>query len=207
MKRSPDCQENAMPASTLLLELAARASREPVRLSDIVEIAGRRAHAAVLAIVTLPEALPVPVMGVSAVLAIPLIFVSAHMVIFGAAEGIPTTVARYSIPQKLVIAIASRGAQILRQVERISRPRLHRLVDQDRLLALMCLVLAVVIAIPIPFGNVLPAICILSIALGMVQRDGLFVAMGVVGGLLVLGLGGFIGNAVVTRLLEAWRAF
>jgi hypothetical protein len=207
MKRSSECREKTVPGSTLLLELAARASRGPVCLSDIVEIAGRRAHAAVLAIVTLPEALPVPVMGVSAVLAIPLIFVSAHMVIFGAAKGIPPTVARCSIPQKLVTAIASRGAQVLRRVERISRPRLHRLADQDRLLALMCLVLAVVIAIPIPFGNLLPAICILSIAVGMVQRDGLLVAVGVVGGLLLLGLGGFVGNAVVTRLLEAWRAF
>jgi hypothetical protein len=75
---------------------------------------------------------------------------------------------------------------------------------QDRLLALMCLVLAVAIAMPIPFANLLPGICVLLMALGMVQRDGLFAAGGLAGGLLLLCFGAFAGNAIVTRLLAAW---
>jgi hypothetical protein len=204
MKHSSECREEAPPASVLLLELAARADRCPVSLSDIIEIAGRRTHATILAIVTLPEVLPLPIVGVSSVLAIPIILVSAHMAIFGAATGIPTAIAKRPIPQRLVTAIATRGARILRWVEAISRPRLRQLADQDRLLALMCLVLAVVIAMPIPFGNLLPGICVLLMALGMLQRDGLFAAGGLAGGLLLLGFGGFAGNAIVTRLLAAW---
>jgi hypothetical protein len=153
---------------------------------------------------SLPEVVPLPIVGVSAVLAIPLILVSAHMAIFGAATGIPTAIAKRPIPQRLVTAIATRGARILRWVEAISRPRLRQLADQDRLLALMCLVLAVVIAMPIPFVNLLPGICVLSMALRMIQRDGLFVAGGLAGGLLLLCFGGFAGNAIVTRLLAAW---
>lgn len=83
----------------------------------------------------------------------------------------------------------------------MSRPRLLPLADQDRLLALMCLLLAVVIAMPIPFGNLPPAICVLLIALGMIQRDGLFVAAGFSGGLLLLGLGAYVGHTVATKAL------
>jgi hypothetical protein len=204
MKHASDCREDVRPMSVLLQELAGRAGRGPVCLSDIVEIAGRRTHAAILAIVTLPEALPLPVVGVSTVLAIPLILVSAHMVIFGEAKGIPTAIVKRPIPQRLVTTIATRGAQILRWVEAVSRPRLRPLAEQDRLLALMCLLLAGVIAMPIPFGNMLPAICVLLMALGMTQRDGLFAGVGFAGGLLLLGLGGFAGNTIVTRLLALW---
>lgn len=134
-------------------------------------------------------------------LAIPLILVSAHMAAFGAGQGVPEIVAKRPIPQKLVAAVASRGANILKRVERMSRPRLLPLADQDRLLALMCLLLAVVIAMPIPFGNLPPAICVLLIALGMIQRDGLFVAAGFSGGLLLLGLGAYVGHTVATKAL------
>jgi hypothetical protein len=186
------------------MDLAERAGRGPVCLSDIIEIAGRRTHATILAIVTLPEVLPVPIVGVSTVLAIPLIVVSAHMVIFGEAKGIPRGISRRPIPPRLVTAIATPGARILRWVEAISRPRFRSLADQDRLLALICLVLALVIAMPIPFGNLLPGLCVLLMALGMVQRDGLFAAGGLAGGLLLLCLGGYAGNAILTRLLAAW---
>jgi hypothetical protein len=70
----------------------------------------------------------------------------------------------------------------------------------------VCLVLAVVIALPIPFGNMLPALCILGIAVGMLQRDGALVAGSMTaGGLVVTGLSTVIalaGDAVFAIVRE-----
>lgn len=62
----------------------------------------------------------------------------------------------------------------------------------------MCLLLALVIALPIPFGNMPPAFCVLLIAMGMVQKDGALAAIGFAGGLVILGAGAFATNYLIT---------
>lgn len=80
---------NDLPTSQALRHLAERAQAGDVTVADVAEIAGNRTHAAILTLVALPEALPLPVVGMFAVLSIPLIFVSGHMALFGAGGGLP----------------------------------------------------------------------------------------------------------------------
>lgn len=68
----------------------------------------------------------------------------------------------------------------------------------SRILAAMCLLLALVIALPIPFGNMPPAFCVLLIAMDMVQKDGALAAIGFAGGLIILGVGVFATNYLIT---------
>ena len=49
---------------------------------------------------------------------------------------------------------------------------------RDRLVGVLCLVLALVLFLPIPFGNIPPAIAISVIALGLLARDGAWVLVG-----------------------------
>ena len=42
----------------------------------------------------------------------------------------------------------------------------------ERVIGAFYLVLAVILTLPIPLGNVLPALAISIIALGMIERDG-----------------------------------
>ncbi|RWC64243.1 exopolysaccharide biosynthesis protein [Mesorhizobium sp.] len=192
---------NILPTSEVLRLLARRAEGGEVAVADIAEIAGRRAHPAILALVALPEALPLPVAGMSTALSIPLIAVSAHMAIFGAGQGLPGFLSRRQLPASLVRLVADRAASVLACVEALSRPRLTWIAARSRLLAAMCLLLALVIALPIPFGNLPPALCVLLIAIGMIQKDGALVAAGVSGGLFILASGLF----AVDYLWRAWR--
>jgi hypothetical protein len=74
---------------------------------------------------------------------------------------------------------------LLARAERLLRPRWSLLVSPaaERLLGALCLILAAVLALPIPFGNMLPAFAICLIALGILERDGVWVAAGTVVGL------------------------
>ncbi|HWL81602.1 exopolysaccharide biosynthesis protein [Roseomonas mucosa] len=167
--------------SELLGRMEEMAREGDVSVASIVEVAGSRAHAVVLVILALPEALPLPVAGMSTLLGIPLMILATHLAAFGSKQGIPAGIARRKLPARLVRLVAGKAAPIMRWLEKLSRPRWLALARRERLLALVCLLLAFVVALPIPLGNLPPAACLLAIALGMVQRDGMLVAVGLAG--------------------------
>jgi hypothetical protein len=49
---------------------------------------------------------------------------------------------------------------------------------QDRLLGLVCFALALVLILPIPLGNMLPAASISALALSLTARDGVLALIG-----------------------------
>src|SRR3546814_11677546 len=48
----------------------------------------------------------------------------------------------------------------------------------ERVLGIVCLALAVIITLPIPFANMLPGLAVTALALGLIERDGLAVLIG-----------------------------
>src|SRR5690606_41810814 len=68
----------------------------------------------------------------------------------------------------------------LERVEAVSRPRLTFLFGGvgQRLIGVVCTVLALVLILPIPLGNLLPATAVTVLALALVQRDGLLALLG-----------------------------
>lgn len=79
----------------------------------------------------------------------------------------------------------SEGTSLLtriRSVERLTRPRLLILTGEiaDVVTGLVCVVLALIMALPIPFGDALPGIALVLFAMGMMQRDGIAIILGVV---------------------------
>jgi hypothetical protein len=56
----------------------------------------------------------------------------------------------------------------------------------ERLLGLFFLALAIVIVLPIPFGNMLPAVAVFIISLGLIEADGLLVILGAIVALSIL---------------------
>ena len=51
-------------------------------------------------------------------------------------------------------------------------------VLNERLIGAACLLLAVILVLPIPLGNLPPAVAICAFALGLLQRDGVAVLVG-----------------------------
>ena len=87
----------------------------------------------------------------------------------------------------------SRVAGVLSWFERLLEPRFPSVtsVRTERLIGTICIVLALVSTLPIPFGHNLPALGLVLIGLGLIERDGLAIIFGSVIGLigtLLLGL-------------------
>ena len=83
----------------------------------------------------------------------------------------------------------------------VLRPRWPLLVNHraERGLGAFCLLLAAILALPIPFGNMLPALAITLIALVVLERDGLWVLIGTVTGFVSL----FVVAGVVYALVKS----
>ena len=142
-----------------------------------------------------PNVLPVPP-GTSAVLGAPLVFLAAQLML-GRRPWLPRLLSSRSMSQADFAQLVRRIAPWLQRGERMLRPRWSWLARAplEYAIGAVCLGLAVVLVLPIPLGNVLPAVAISLLALAVVERDGLWVLAG-------LGVA-LVSSAVVSGVIFA----
>ncbi|WP_088285058.1 exopolysaccharide biosynthesis protein [Ideonella sp. A 288] len=167
-----------IPLSAVLHALAQDDSRERIAVSDLLAALGDRALAALLFVFAVPNVLPVPP-GTSILLGAPLIFLAAQLAL-GRGPWLPAVIARRTMTRTDFATVVRRIGPWLARAERLLRPRAMGLAlpPMEYLIGLVCLVLAVVLVLPVPLGNMLPALAISLLALGILERDGLWVLAG-----------------------------
>lgn len=164
--------------SDILVALAMDETRERVSVGDLFERLGERAFGALMLAFALPNIVPTPP-GTSAVTGTPLVFLSARLML-GLSPWLPGFVTRRSMARGDFAVVVNRIAPWLSRAERMLKPRLGALAGPpaDHVAGAVCFVLAVVLALPIPFANILPAASICLFALGLIEKDGLFMLAG-----------------------------
>jgi hypothetical protein len=188
--------------SDLLHGLAQQAGRDRISVRDLIDALGDRALGALLFLFAFPNVLPMPP-GTSAVLGAPLVFLAAQLML-GRRPWLPRLLSSRSMSQADFALLVRRIAPWLRRGERMLRPRFGWLTRPplEYALGAVCLVLAIVLVLPIPLGNVLPAVAISLLALAIVERDGLWVLAGLGVALVSAGVvSGVIFAAVKAALL------
>ncbi len=152
---------------------------ERIAIGDMVDAFGPRAFGALLFVFSIPNLLPLPP-GSSTILSIPLLIIAPQLVIGVPNLWLPKAIDERSLRRADLKAAFDKILPRLRRVERLLQPRLGFMfgVLGDRLIGLVCTALVLVLILPIPFGNLLPAASIAALSLGMAQRDGALVALG-----------------------------
>lgn len=166
--------------SQRLMALLADPLNERISVADLVAALGDRGFGLLLLLLTLPNAVPVPGPGLSAILALPAALLAAQMVVGLEQPRLPRRLQRWSFPRARVAAVLGHAVPSLERLERFLRPR--RPVAGDRLVGVVCLLLALVLALPIPFGNVPVAWALILVALAVIERDGLAMVVGMAAG-------------------------
>ena len=99
----------------------------------------------------------------------------------------------------------------MRGLEVLLKPRLCFLVDYAVLHhfygAMVCISgLLLLLPLPIPFSNLLPALAVIFLAAALIERDGYFIVAGIVMFLLTLAFfsGIFLGGAAMISWLRDW---
>lgn len=164
--------------SSMLQALAHDDSRERISIGDLLTALGDRALAALLFVFAVPNVFPTPP-GTSSILGAPLVFLAAQLA-FGRRPWLPAVIARRTMTRADFGALVRRINPWLARAERLLQPRVMALAlpPMEYLVGLVCLLLAIVLVLPVPFGNMLPALAISLLALGVLERDGVWILAG-----------------------------
>jgi hypothetical protein len=175
-----DKAEGADRLSAILMAIAEAEDKERISVGDLLEALKRRALGALMFIFAVPTALPMPP-GVSAVLGAPLLFLTIQLML-GMQPWLPKLITERSLSRVDFHRVVRTVAPWLARAENIMRPRLTVLAHRPFIYAvgLACLVMAVVLFLPIPLGNMLPSVAICIMALGLLERDGVWILIGLV---------------------------
>jgi hypothetical protein len=180
--------EGKKRVSQILDAISVDERRDRVSVSDLMQAMDARAVAALILLFALPNVVPTPP-GTSSILGLPLLYLTAQMML-GKLPWLPAIIADRSMTRNDFGSFVGRVTPLLARAERLLKPRLLFLTapKAEQVIGGFCLLLAIVLAMPIPLGNMLPAFAISLMALGVLERDGLWVIIGVVVGVLSLAI-------------------
>lgn len=174
-----DAAEGADRLSAILLAIAQAQDKERISIGDLLEALRRRALGALMFVFAVPTALPMPP-GVSAIVGAPLLFLSAQLML-GMRPWLPRFISDRSLSRVDFEKVVTIVAPWLAKAEGIMRPRLQVLARRPVLyfVGLVALLMSIVLFLPIPLGNMLPSIAICIMALGVLERDGVWILIGI----------------------------
>jgi len=181
-------------------------ARPVLTVGQMLEQFDSRAFGAMLLVFGLLNCLPLPP-GSSTILSLPILLLAPQIAWGSDIPWLPRRLVEHPLKRDDLRGLFRRLTPIVRRMELVTRPRLKILFGPigERLIGVVCTLLALVLVLPIPLGNLAPGATVAVLALALLQRDGLLALLGylmgaVSVGLLVLSAG--VVAAAVDRLLH-----
>jgi hypothetical protein len=178
---APDASEPPLKLSAVLRHVVEVFAQRPVTLRELIVVLQGRAYTLLMLLLALPFLLPMPVPGLSSVLGT-VIAVIALRLTLGQKPWLPNRLLDRELPPKFFPALLSGASRVLRFLEVMLKPCQLWLTASPLLLqlhAFIILVAAFVLLLPLPPGtNFPPALCIVIMASGLLERDGRFILGG-----------------------------
>lgn len=157
---------------------------DEVTLGDIRDLIGEEGLLLLAAFLCLVFLVPVSIPGVSTVFGAAIVLIGVSR-LFNRALWLPASFLKRRLPAPKLCAALSRSEVWVARLERISRPHRMNWVTGSRALDVIhdaALILAALLLMApfglIPFSNTLPALAVLFLAVGLMQRDGVAVLLG-----------------------------
>ena len=187
----------AKKLSEILQTVADESTADRISVGDLLRAMEGRAVGALLLVFAFPNVLPSPP-GLAAILGLPLIYLSSQLML-GRDPWLPPFIANRSMTREVFISLVTRAIPWIARAERMLKHRFWPLVSPpaQRLTGALCLFLSLVLILPIPFGNMLPSIAICVLALGLLERDGVWIVAGATAAVIATGIVGSLAYALI----------
>lgn len=200
-----DIHEPALPLSAVLRDISEH--REPrISIAELTQMFGGRAIGALLFVFGLACMLPLPP-GATTIFGFPLVLLAPQLIIGASAPWLPARVKAQTVATADLRKGLPRLIWALRKVEAVSKPRLVVLLNPlgERLIGVVCLALALVLILPIPGGNILPAMAVAVLAFALIQRDGLIALVGYALAITSASVLALAAHIIVRMFLHVWQ--
>ncbi|KRA65767.1 exopolysaccharide biosynthesis protein exod [Caulobacter sp. Root655] len=181
-------------------------TRPVLTVGQMLEQFDSRAFGAMLFVFGLLNCLPLPP-GSSTLLSLPILLLAPQIALGREVPWLPRKLVEHPLKRDDLRGLFRKLTPIVRRMELVTRPRLEILFAPagERLVGVVCTLLALVLVLPIPLGNLAPGATVAVLSLALLQRDGLLALLGylmaaVSVGILVLSAS--VVAAAVDRLLH-----
>lgn len=188
-----------LPLSERLAQIIEETKAERLSFTDLAAQLHSRAWGGLLFIFAAINVLPLPP-GTSIFFAVPLMIVSAQMVLGRASPWFPARIDRRGVRKTELERLIAKIQGVEARIERILKPRLASLTGPTatRVIGIVCFLLALLAAVPIPLFHMAPAAAILLFGLALIYRDGALVIVAAVAAVLSLAVDALlVGSGVV----------
>lgn len=141
----------------------------------LLDRVGARGFGLLFLLLSLPSALPIPAPGYSIPFGILLCLLAAQMIVGRSQPVLPARARRIRLTADLATRILTLTARFFARVERLVKPRMHWVRSRwaSPFIGVLIFFMALLMLVPIPFTNSLPAIIVLLIGIGLTEKDGL----------------------------------
>ncbi len=187
--------------SQLLRRVLADLPEDTVRVGHIVRQLRRRSFGGLLLTLAILGLLP----AISVLAGLVIVVPGLQMMAGLRAPLLPRMIRQREIDTDHVRALGSRVVPWIERLERFVRPRWLVLTSPPiyALVGLSAIGLGIVMMLPLPFSNLPPAVALICLSLGLMERDGLMVAVG----LLIASAALVIGVSVTYVAVESLLLF
>jgi len=163
-------------------DLARRFAERPVTLGEILDATKGRGFNLLLVFIAMPFCTPIPTPGVSIPFGLVIAIIGARLAL-GREPWLPVRLLNRELPPWLLPRALAAGSRILRFLEKFLRPRLlfiHEHFIYRRVAGLFITVsgLFMLLPLPVPLSNGLPASAVVLLAAAALERDGIFFILG-----------------------------
>ncbi|MCB2212200.1 exopolysaccharide biosynthesis protein [bacterium] len=161
-----------------------------ITLGTIIQSLGTRGFGVLLFILSLPSALPVPAPGYSTPFGLLISGLAIQMMIGRQTPVLPQWALKRSISYDAAQKIFGAGIKFLHKTEALVRPRMSWMGSRfgKAAISILVLAMAVLMILPIPLTNTIPAAVIFMIGIGLTERDGLIIILSAIGGWIAVAL-------------------
>jgi len=165
-----------------LRDLAARFADHPVRVGQVLDAMQGRGFNLLLVFIALPFITPIPLPGLSLPFGLAVAIIGSRLAL-GKKPWLPTKLLERELPPQFLDKVLRAARRIVNALEFFLRPRLAFMSDHfifrrtaGILIALSGILM--LLPVPLPFSNSLPALTVLLLAAGALERDGAFFVAG-----------------------------
>ncbi len=163
---------------------------ETVTLREVLGLLHGRGYVLLVMLLALPFCTPVPLPGLSTPFGLIITIIGVRLAL-GAKPWLPARLLDTRLPPKIFARVFAFTRKIILGFERLLRPRMLWVTGSAGLLQLHAVPIVICAAmlllpLPIPFSNIVPAWGIMLIAGGLLERDGAFIIAGYVATLITI---------------------
>ncbi len=175
----PKPKRRHRPLSKVLRDFAHHNTGD-VSLGSLRSALGDRSFAALLVVFSSINLIPILPPGSTLVFGIPPLIIAVQMILGHKSVWLPRALLNRSFSAPRFKSIMRAVTPRLRRIEHFIKPRLwpFPVMFGERLVGILCALLSILVILPIPGANWIPAFAMVLMGLSLSQRDGILLTLG-----------------------------